>query len=191
MTPTLAVTPTATSVPTASVRINEVLPAPDQFDWNHDGHADEVDEWIELTNTGAVTVDLGGWMLDDADDTPGHVFSASMSLQPGGLILLHRAQTGIVLDDEGDALRLLNVSRDVVDSVQVPPLPPDASYSRDLEGIWHADWLPSPGKPNVGMGGWRQTSGRSSHYDLIVPWPRMQQGLRSITSRKTLHGRAE
>jgi hypothetical protein len=28
-------------------------------------------------------------------------------------------------------------------------LGPDASYSRDEAGTWHADWTPSPGAPNV------------------------------------------
>ena len=51
------------------VRLNEIMPAPSR-DW--DGNAvfsARDDEWVELVNTAAVTVDLGQYFITDADST--------------------------------------------------------------------------------------------------------------------------
>ena len=44
-------------------------------DWNGDGTATQDDEYIELFNAGPAPVDLGGWMLDDVDDSQSRVRS--------------------------------------------------------------------------------------------------------------------
>jgi hypothetical protein len=49
----------------------------------------------------------------------------------------------------GDAVWLLAPEGTVVDAITFGPLPPNASYSRDEDGTWHADWPPSPGGPNL------------------------------------------
>ena len=67
-------TPSATGLPTqtptpspistgaahAALRLNEVLPCPDQIDWNGDGKVDSGDEWVEIVSLETAAIDLGG-----------------------------------------------------------------------------------------------------------------------------------
>jgi hypothetical protein len=156
--PTFTPLPTATPKPTITpvplpvpvrVRINEILPVPASVDWDGNGSADEWDEWIELYNEGADPAAIGGWWLDDAEggSTP-YTIPAGTVLQPGAYAVFYRQQTGLVLDDSGDRVRLLVAPSGVVDRVVFDTLPGDASYSRDEAGSWHTDWPPSPGAPN-------------------------------------------
>jgi len=107
LTPTSTSTPTptatATVTPTSDVRLNEIMPVP-----SDDGITDE---WIELYNGGPVPIDLSGWLLDDGEGSsePYQMPEGSV-LQPAACALFHASITGIVLEDTGDAVRLLNVS---------------------------------------------------------------------------------
>ena len=153
-------TPTATATPTASptstpvltatgVQLNEVLPAPAAVDWDGDGSADERDEWIELTNTGSVAVDLGGWALDDGEAGSGTIIIPQGTvLRPGAFMVFYRRETGLVLDDAGDQVRLLAPDGTVADSVVFGAIGADRSVSRDEDGTWHTDWPPSLQAPN-------------------------------------------
>lgn len=47
------------------VKINEVYPDP-SMDINEDGSVDQLDEFIELFNTGTASVNLSGWTISDA-----------------------------------------------------------------------------------------------------------------------------
>jgi hypothetical protein len=148
-TPEPTATPTATPEPTSepglsSVRLNELLPVPVQ-----DGVVDELDEWIELYNAGSVALDLTGWLLDDAEGgSDPYRIPEGTGLLPGAFALFHGRTTGLVLDDNGDMVELIDRDGAVLDSVAFGELPPNASYSRDDAGIWHDDWQPSPGMPN-------------------------------------------
>jgi hypothetical protein len=144
-------TPTATATPpSGGVRLNEVLPAPGTVDWDGDGAANELDEWIELYNAGSEPVDLSGWLLDDGEEgsEPYPIVSGTVLL-PGELAVFYRQQTGITLDDDGDQVRLSDADGTAVDAVILDALAGDASYSRDEAGDWHADWPPSPGALNL------------------------------------------
>jgi hypothetical protein len=138
-------TPTPTAEPvTAQVRLNEVLPVPAQ-----DGILDEFDEWVELHNAGYSGIELDGWYLDDGESgSEPYRLPAGTFLSPGTFLILHGRTTGILLDDTGDVVRLLSPEGVVVDAVAFGQLAPNASYSRDDFGTWHADWPPSPGLPN-------------------------------------------
>ncbi|NLE44073.1 MAG: hypothetical protein GX620_05080 [Chloroflexi bacterium] len=164
-TPTATASPTPTSTPTATststptptstvtatlptVRISEVLPVPTAIDWDGNSLLDETDQWIELANTGSTAVDLEGWALVTAGGST-YEIPAGTVLPPGGLAVLYRSQTGLILNTAGDTVRLLNASATEVDRVTYGTLDPDASYSRDSAGTWHSDWPPSPGTPNA------------------------------------------
>jgi hypothetical protein len=124
------------------------LPVPPQ-----DGIVDELDEWIELFNSGSSAFDLSGWYLDDGPggSEPYRIPDETVLL-PGSFILFHGRTTGIVLDDAGDEVRLLDLFGKIVDSVVFGQLAPNASYSRNDAGGWHDDWPPSPGAPNLSPG---------------------------------------
>ncbi|HLF29121.1 MAG TPA: PA14 domain-containing protein [Anaerolineae bacterium] len=147
-------TATATLTPTVSLRLNEVLSAPGAVDWDGSGSADAQDEWIELTNTGVISVDLGGWALDTSDSKR-YVFPAGTLLGPGQLMVFYHHLTGLTIDDNGSNVRLLNPNGEVAHKVTVGVLGADRSYSRDSLDVWHADWSPSPGAVNVSPTGAR------------------------------------
>ncbi len=147
-------TPTATAQPTLTgVRLNEILPAPGAVDWDGSGTANPQDEWIELTNTGAITVEIGGWSIDSASTGVAYEFPAGTALGPGEFLVLYRQMTHIALNDTGDGVRLLGPAGQVLELVIFGALGVDRSLSRDEYGVWHDDWSPSPGAPNVPPGG--------------------------------------
>jgi hypothetical protein len=134
----------------SSVRLNEILPLPGGTDWDKDGTADELDEWIELYNAGTAPLDLSGWLLDDAEDgSAPYQIPTGTALEPGAFLVLYRQTTGIILDDGGDTVRLLDPSGQVVDAVTFGEVGADASYNRSESGSWYVDPLPSPGAPNA------------------------------------------
>src|SRR6185295_20379 len=46
------------------------------------------DDWFELYNTGASTVDVSGWKMKDNDDThPFFVFPSGSTIAPGGYLV--------------------------------------------------------------------------------------------------------
>jgi hypothetical protein len=158
-TPTLMPTPPPTSTPTpvaalTGVRLNEVKPVADTVPTTRTASANGTvgtpGEWIELYNAGPAAADVSNWLLDDAEggSTP-YQIPAGTLLQPGAFLLFLGNETGIVLEDTGDEVRLMEPDGTVADSVAFGPLVPDSSLSRDESGVWHDDWQPSPGAPNV------------------------------------------
>jgi hypothetical protein len=148
-TPPTLVPPLETPEPTLvrpRVFINEVLPAPTAVDWDGDGTANEIDEWVELVNIGDGKVKVSGWSVVSGEQV--YVLPRGFELEPGGFLVLFRAGTGIDLDDSGGQIQLLDSKDRLQDGMSYPVLPADASYSRDKFGEWHSDWPPSPGHPN-------------------------------------------
>lgn len=146
--PTPLPSPTPTSTPTpAGVRLNEIMPVVAPSDTLTETWAGE---WIELYNAAPFTVTLDGWSLDDREgESSPYYFPEGTLLRPGEFLVLYGLQTGLILDDEGDEVRLLDSAGVVTDSVAFGPLAPGSSLSRDEQGLWHADWPPSPGGPNL------------------------------------------
>jgi hypothetical protein len=136
-----------TPPPTSSVLLSEILPVPDETDWDGDGAVNELDEWIELYNAGAVPVDLAGWQVAD-DGTP-YQFPADMILAPDAFLVLYRQKTGLDLGDDGDTVRLIAPSGSVVDSVTFGAIDANASYTRGKAGGWYVTPLPTPGAKPV------------------------------------------
>jgi hypothetical protein len=150
-TPTKVPTPptrTPTPLPKPEgVRLNEIFPVPALVISSRD--VKENGEWIELYNAGRKAFDLSGWWLDDGDDeTPPYQFPRRTMLRPRGYLVLYQGVTGLSLDDGGDTVRLIRPAGQVAEEVTFGPLSPNASYSRDEQGLWHSDWPPSPGAPN-------------------------------------------
>jgi hypothetical protein len=59
--------------------LNELLPGPAR-DWNGDGaYSSRDDEWLEILNPGAEALDLGAYLVTDADRLPRYAFSGTLA----------------------------------------------------------------------------------------------------------------
>ncbi|GGL80253.1 hypothetical protein GCM10009706_18490 [Curtobacterium citreum] len=86
------------------VRINEVE--------SQDGTPGD---WVELTNVGTTTVDLGGYVLRDSEDDHEWTIPAGPTVAPGGFTVLDEARFGFGLG-KADAVRLSDPRGVPVDS---------------------------------------------------------------------------
>jgi hypothetical protein len=154
--PTATFTPTPSPTPSplpspAAVRLNEIFPAPVRV--SNASKGDKDGEWIELYNAGKKAFDLSGWWLDDGSaQTPPYRIPRKTVLRPRGFLVFYEGVTGLKLADNGDTVRLLRPDGQVVEQVTFGPSLPNASYARDEQGLWHTDWPPSPGAPNLPAG---------------------------------------
>lgn len=76
-------------------------------------------DWVELFNTGPVTLDLGGYLLKDANDTPFYTFAAGTTLAPGAYLVVDEgAATGGFPFGLGgaDTARLFDAAGGLVDA---------------------------------------------------------------------------
>ena len=65
-TATATLSPTSTPFPTpadGAIALNEILTSPQNVDWDGNGSADHLDEWVEIYNSGNTPADLSGWRL--------------------------------------------------------------------------------------------------------------------------------
>ncbi|MDP6870410.1 MAG: amidohydrolase family protein [Candidatus Poseidoniaceae archaeon] len=93
-------------------------------DWNGDGEiGSSSDQYIMITNTGTVTVDISDWILDDTTDggSPPCRIGWNTTIDPGESITFYRANTNIELDYwDGDTATLMNLNGDLIDSITYP-----------------------------------------------------------------------
>lgn len=175
-TATAADTPTAT--PTAripdSICLSEFLPAPGAaVDWDGDGHADYLDEWIELYNNLEHDVDLVGWALDDVlgGGERAHVFPEGSVLRAGEYRAFYRRDTRLALNNTGDAVHLLAPDGTVVEAAVYHTTAPDVAHSRrrPCSGPWRMNWQPTPGKVNT-IVPWQAGGGSGWTTHLPIAW---------------------
>lgn len=151
--------PTATRKPTgipptpfAHMVINEFLPRAG-FDWNGDGKVDVYDEFIEVENLGPIDVNLSNWKLDDEPNVGSAPYTLpSQTLKPGQRAVFFGSTTGILLDDSGDEVRLLNPYGRVFDARGYGPVKyADQTHCRipDGNGYWRHPCFPTPGTENA------------------------------------------
>jgi hypothetical protein len=155
LTRTATRTRTQTAFPTAlpgNVVINEYLPRP-VSDWNGDGEANSRDEYIELINMGATSIDIRNWKLDDLADGGSDPYTLpSLTLAPYEIVRFYASETGISLSDGGDSVRLLKPDGRTADShFYGVVLASDRTWCRlpDGKGAWAFTCRPTPGRPNA------------------------------------------
>ncbi len=168
--------PTATKTPTPApaelVAINEFVPRPGR-DWNNDGLINSGDEFIELINHGTISVNLSGWTLDDEANVGSKPYVLpSRVIQPGERIVYYGSQTGLLLSDGGDGVRLLKPNGSLIDAYNYKVVNyPDQSFCRlpDNGGLdsWNTNCYPTPGLSNsLGSGPGSSSSGT---VDALCP----------------------
>ncbi|HEX2995513.1 MAG TPA: lamin tail domain-containing protein [Anaerolineales bacterium] len=151
--------PTRTKQPTPLpppplVGINEFVPRP-SHDWNNDGLVNTGDEYIELINHGVVDVNLNGYRLDDEANIGSEPYSLpSVTLKPGERKVFYGKETGLLLSDGGDGVRLLKSNGQLADAYNYSVVRfPDQSYCRlpDNGGLddWNEFCSPTPGLQNA------------------------------------------
>lgn len=132
----------ARPLPTGVV-VNETLPDP--------VGSDAAGEFIELFNTTAEPVDLGGAKLDDAEGgSSPHTLPTGTVLPGRGYRSFLRSETGIALNNNGDAARLLAPDGTLVHSLTYGDVPREgAAWARKDNGS--AEWTgtPTPGAANI------------------------------------------
>jgi hypothetical protein len=65
--------------PTSGLALNEVMAGP-ASDWDGSGaFSSRDDEWIEVRNVGAATIDLAGYYVTDGDTIPRYAFSGTLA----------------------------------------------------------------------------------------------------------------
>ncbi len=152
-----SVDPEGLTVPDGIV-FSEILMLPEQVDANNDGIVDRhTDAFVEVTNIGADTLDLSGWLIGDDDIIVSRFFPFpdDVVLVPGGYVTIFGGGTptgipGTVLSVEGRIGNGLSSGGDVVHlimpngktvarSVRVPKATPDVSwlFSRDNPPLLH------------------------------------------------------
>ncbi|HNT30593.1 MAG TPA: lamin tail domain-containing protein, partial [bacterium] len=142
-----------------AIQINEILPAPGStHDWNADGTADGYDEFIELSNTSGVNIDLTGWTLDDIPDggSKPFVISATAVLPGNGYAVFFRQHTeesytsSITLNNDEDCVYLYAPDAVIKDSYCFDEVETDVAYARDpSDASWSTTDQPTPGQVNT------------------------------------------
>jgi hypothetical protein len=163
-TPRPTVTPTRTRTPVALpgpvLVINEFLARPGH-DWNNDGEVNVYDEFIEVVNAGIVDVNVGQYKLDDYElDANGLEIKngytlPSKVLKPGEIAVYYGLQTGIILGDNGDTVRLLKSNNSVADArayAAIKSLDVSTCRITDAYGDWIPRCFPTPGQRNSLVG---------------------------------------
>ena len=176
------------------IAFSEILMLPEQVDANNDGVVDRhADAFVELTNIGADTLDLSGWMLGDDDIIVSKFFPFpdNIVLLPGGYVTIFGGgtpvsihgtvlsaggQIGNGLSSGGDVVHLImSDGKTVARSVRVPKATPDVSWllSPDAPPELHpqisGQHAMSPGtSPDGQEGAFINTAGRDT-LDIFQP----------------------
>lgn len=121
------------------ILLSEVYPAP----------AKGEGEFLELHNVGDVAVNLVGWQLDDIADGGSRPYRVEhdLTIQPGEYRTVAGSESGLIFNNDGDTVRLLNPLGQVASLVSCPRAKTAESYSW-TQNNWA--WVdPTPGRENA------------------------------------------
>lgn len=115
----------------AQIKLNEILADPNS-DWDGDGTTNsKLDEWVEITNVGASSVDLSAYRITDESAGYAWRFALSGTLAPGAIRVFYGTEVvawqnangvsafGLSLNNSGDTVYLCKIAASdttVVDS---------------------------------------------------------------------------
>jgi hypothetical protein len=144
--------------PVGDLVINEFMASNDETVADQDG---EFDDWIELYNNSASTIDLGGYFLsDDADDLMEWTFPTGTEIEANGYLIVwadnDEDQSGLhanfKLSAAGESIFLSDTSGAVIDEVTYVDQTTDISYGRYPNGT--GDFIvmsPTFNAENIGL----------------------------------------
>ena len=141
---------------------------------NETGATDEAgdfDDWIQISNLGAQSVDLGGHFLSDSADPRKWRFPDASLLGPGESLVVwcdeepqegrYHASFKLSKDGERVSLRAPDaLGNELIDEILLPSLAPDQSFARvpDSGELWFHAEEPAPRRPFL-------EEGIARHYD--------------------------
>ncbi len=144
--------PVPTAEPLPEVRISEVMASNKATLARADG---SFPDWLELHNESDGTVSLDGFVLRCGGDS---WTIPALSLAPDEYLLVwcgaadsapaHSLNSGFSISRSGETLGLLDPAGTVVDSVRLPALEQDMSWSLGTDGAASLSMFPSPGFEN-------------------------------------------
>jgi len=151
------------------VYVSEILVSPNNenyggTDWNCDGtFGSYSDQFIELFNPTASSIDIGGWTLEDqgVDSVDSFPIPSGTIIEAGSRVVFFRAITGIGFDFfEGGSARLIDTSSVLISSLSFGGNDSDwdTSYVSDSSGSVSKVSPPTPGwgpgenQPSTGPG---------------------------------------
>lgn len=125
----------------SNVFINEILPSPE-------GPGSE-EEWIEIFNENKFEVATSGWEIQDTTGkTNTYTFPKETKISANGFLVLKRETSKIILNNDGDGLKLINPAGKIVDEVSYPKAEKGKSYNRiNSEWVWSNSL--TPGAQNI------------------------------------------
>jgi hypothetical protein len=152
------------NLPVSQVVISEFLASAENAAGLRDEDG-ELQDWIEIHNTGNIAVNLAGWSLTDDPEEPSLWTFPAISVPADGRIIVFasakdrkptapgsRLHTNFKLNTGGEYLALFNADspRAAVTEFRddYPEQRNDYSYGLDPAGAWRYFQVPNPGQPN-------------------------------------------
>ncbi len=132
-----------------TIVINEFMPDP-ASDWDGDLIYDSTgDEWVELYNYGASSVDISSWRINDST-AERYTFPIGVIIPPGGFYVAYGSNQSLSLNNGGDRIELLNGTYSEIDSRIYSSSNDDISIGRLPNGgtAWTEFNDPTPGQTN-------------------------------------------
>lgn len=150
------------SVSSSTVRLNELMTDNISAMVTESG---DVPDWIEITNTGRESVNIGKYSLLLGSLINRMYTFPEYNLAPGECLLVYAEGMDVpssarsewsapfkLSPSGGETLVLMNAQGKAVDGVEIPELEADVAYRRESDGSWSAG-AATPGAANSSAGG--------------------------------------
>ncbi len=122
-----------------SIEISEFVPNPLESENN---------EWIELYNPNNQELDLTNWSIDDQQEGSKPFLVGEITIPANGYTVLDKETTKIALNNDTDAIRLINPKGEVVSEVLYSTTYEGLSYAKAGDAFYWTE-APTPGAPNI------------------------------------------
>ncbi len=140
----------------AFLKITEVCPNNKRMIYDNDG---DTPDWVEITNTGSISVNLKGVLLSDSANEPARFVFPDFVLNAGKSVIVFASgkteseiwefHAPFNISKDGEKLYLASPSGAELDTVKIPVLAENAVYGRQAGSAeWAVLAMPTPGKPN-------------------------------------------
>ncbi len=136
----------------AQLYINEVCSDNESIISDSEG---DFEDWIEIYNNSSNSINLQGYQLSDDEAIPDKWIFPNIEVPANSFLLVFASDkdftgqyvhTNFKISKEGESISLRNPQSELIDRVDVPPLPEDQSYGRQPDGSAVFNFLlePSP-----------------------------------------------